>query len=105
MKKILQFENQSNYNCEIQTKSGKTYKVYANWIHNNNLDHWQHWHCDTGSTRLCIDKDLTIFNGECYVTTLGHALDGFDLVEKTVCTQPRCTGCTDDLITKKYDPR
>jgi hypothetical protein len=101
----LQFENHPNYNCEIHTQSGETYRVYANWIHNNNLDYWQGWHCDTGATRLYIDKNLQVFNGECSVLELGHALDGFDLVKTTVCTQTRCTGCTDDLITKKHDPK
>lgn len=101
----MQFENHPNYNCEITTQSGQTYRVYANWIHNNNLDLWQGWHCDTGSTRLYIDKNLTVFNGECRVLVLGHALDGFDLVDTTVCTRTSCIGCTDDLITKKYEPK
>ena len=101
----MQFENHPNYNCKITTQSGQTYRVYANWIHNNNLDSWQGWQCDTGSTRLYIDKNLTVFNGECRVLNLGHALDGFDLVDTTVCTRSRCTGCTDDLITKKHDPK
>ena len=101
----MQFENHPNYNCEITTQSGQVYRVFANWIHNNNLDLWQGWHCDTGSTRLYIDKNLTVFNGECSVLELGHALDGFDLVETTVCNRARCYGCTDDLITKKHDPK
>jgi hypothetical protein len=104
VKKILQFKNHSNYNCEIKTQFGNTYQVYANWIHNTDQDHWQGWHCNTGSTRLYIDKDLKVFNGECSVLNLGHALDGFDLVDTTVCTKQRCSGCTDDLMTKKYDP-
>jgi hypothetical protein len=101
----LKFENHQNYNCEIKTSSGKTYKIYANWLHNEQLDYWKDWNCDTGSTRLYIDKDLKVFNGECSALVLGHALDGFELVDTTVCPRLHCTGCTDDLITKKYDPR
>jgi hypothetical protein len=101
----LQFENQSNYNCEIQLESGETYRVFANWLHNNELDHWQGWNCNTGVTRLHIDKNFKVFNGECGVQELGHALDGFELVETTVCTRTRCIGCTDDLVTKKHAPK
>lgn len=101
----MSFENHPNYNCEITTQSGKTYRMYANWLHNKNLDSWQGWHCDTGATRLCIDKNLQVWNGECAVLKLGDALDSFDLVDHTVCTRARCTGCTDDLITRKYDPK
>ena len=101
----MQFENHPNYNCEIKTDTGKTYKVFANWMHNHDLDHWQGWHCDSGSTRLYVDKDLNVFNAECSVLHLGHALDGFEPVEKTICTRSQCTGCTDDLATKKYDHR
>lgn len=99
----MQFKDQENYNCEIKTNEGNTYRVYANWIHNKSLDQWNNWHCATGSTRLYIDKNFNVFNGECMVTNLGNAITGFDLVDHTVCTKPRCTGCTDDLVTKKYE--
>lgn len=101
----MQFETQSNYNCEIQLESGETYRVFANWLHNNELDYWQGWNCNTGVTRLHIDKNFKVFNGECGVLELGHALDGFELVETTVCTRTRCIGCTDDLVTKKHAPK
>jgi len=102
---ILQFENHANYNCEITTDAGNTFRIYANWMHNHALDSWSGWHCHTGSTRLYVDKNLNVYNGECQVQHLGHALQGFDMVAHTVCTRSTCTGCTDDLITKKYAPR
>ena len=101
----MKFKNHENYNCEIQTNLGHTYQVYANWMHNENLDLWKDWQCGTGSTRIYIDKNLNVFNGECSVQMLGHALHGFELVEHTTCTKDRCTGCTDDLVTQKHEPR
>jgi hypothetical protein len=98
----LNFENQQNYNCEITTDQGNTYKVFGNWLHNQKLDHWTDWHCKTGVTRLYIDKNLQVFNGECSTQLLGHALSDFEQNEFTVCSRPTCTGCTDDLITEKY---
>lgn len=97
----MQFENHPNYNCEIQTQSGQTYRVYANWIHNNQLDSWKGWNCQAGTTRLYIDKNLNVYSGECKNDHLGHGLDGFDLLDGTVCKQDTCTGCTDDLIVRK----
>ena len=96
--------NHSNYNCRVLTDTGEEYLIYANWLHNNNQDHWQGWTCETGSTRLFIDKNLEVFGGECKNQYLGNALTGFITVENAVCKLPRCTGCTDDLMTSKSHP-
>ena len=100
----MQFENHSNYNCEIQTDDGNRYRVYANWLHNQHLDNWQDWTCHAGNTRLYIDKDLKVWSGECKNDALGSALDGFILLSHTQCRRPTCTGCTDDLMVKKQAP-
>ncbi len=96
--------NHSNYNCRVSTDSGEEYLIYANWLHNNNQDNWKGWTCETGSTRLFIDKNLEVFGGECKNQQLGNALTGFSLVENAICQLPRCTGCTDDLMTSKTHP-
>ena len=101
--KILQFENHSNYNCEITTDSGQTYQVYANWLHNNKLDTWKGWQCQAGTTRLSIDKNLNVYGGECKNDHLGHAITGFNLLDGTICQQETCTGCTDDLVVTKHE--
>ena len=98
---MIKFENHENYNCEITLDDGKTFKIYANWLHNNDLDHWKGWTCYAGSTRLYIDKNLNVWGSECGNDNLGHALTGFNMVDHTVCRQETCTGCTDDLVTKK----
>ena len=98
------FENQENYNCRITTDTGEEYLVYANWLHNEQLDNWQGWICEAGSTRLLIDKDFKVYGGECKNDHLGSAIDGFDLLDTTTCQQLRCTGCTDDLIVAKHTP-
>jgi hypothetical protein len=101
----LKFENHSNYNCEIETDSGQTYRVFANWMHNQHLDAWQGWQCEAGASRLYIDKNLNVWSGECKNDILGHALDGFEVLEHTICKRSTCTGCTDDLavIKRKID--
>ena len=95
------FENQENYNCRITTDTGEEYLVYANWLHNEQLDQWKDWTCEAGATRLLIDKDLKVYSGECKNDLLGSAVDGFTVLEHTTCRQERCTGCTDDLMVAK----
>ena len=97
----MNFSNQENYNCTVTTDQGNSYKVYANWIHNNQLDHWQGWECHAGATRLYMDKTFNVWSGECKNDHLGNALTDFDLLDHTVCKQPTCTGCTDDLVVTK----
>lgn len=100
---MIKFENQSNYNCEITLDSGKQHLVYGNWIHNNDLDHWQGWHCSAGNTRFYIDKNFDIWSGECRNNHLGNVLGEWSVKTDTVCERPTCTGCTDDLITHKVN--
>jgi len=101
--KILKpFENHSNYNCKITTDNDQEYLVYANWIHNNRLDNWKGWHCDSGFTRFYIDKNFDIWNGECQNTQLGNVLGEWEICTDNICKLETCTGCTDDLIVKKY---
>ena len=98
---MTQFKHQENYNVKITTETGEEFLVYANWLHNNHLDEWQGWRCEAGATRLLIDKDLKVYSGECKNDYLGSAIDGFELLDHTICKQSRCTGCTDDLTIEK----
>ena len=93
-----------NYNCEITTDDGKRIKIYANSLHNNNLDHWKGWICEAGATRLYIDKNLEVYGGECLNDHLG-SIDNFNVLTNTVCKQEVCGGCTDDLIVTKYESK
>jgi len=101
---LINFENHSNYNCHITTNDGREYSIYANWLHNNNLDQWFGWKCFAGSERILIDKDFNVYGGECKNDFLGNALTEFDLLESTTCNQSQCTGCTDDLMVTKQLP-
>lgn len=96
-------ENHKNYNCRVTVDTGDEFLIYANWIHNNDLDHWKGWTCMAGTTRLLIDKELNVFSGECKNDYLGTT-DNFELLESTICKQETCTGCTDDLIVAKNLP-
>ena len=73
-------------------------------LKNNQLDNWQGWQCEAGATRLFIDKDFSTYGGECKNDYLGSALDGFTILDTTICKKIRCTGCTDDLIVAKNLP-
>jgi hypothetical protein len=97
-------QDHPNYNCTVTTDHGGQRRVYANWIHNHDLDHWQGWHCDAGATRFYIDSNFDVWSGECQNDFLGNALTGWQTKNNTVCHRRTCTGCTDDLIVKKYQP-
>ena len=96
--------NHENYNCIVETDSGKTFRVYANWLHNEQLDNWQGWTCYSGATRLYIDKNLDVFNGECQTNQLGSISSDFSIPGSITCPRSTCTGCTDDLIVAKHRP-
>jgi hypothetical protein len=98
---LTKFENQPNYNCTIITDTGEEYQVYANWIHNNNLDSWQGWSCDAGKTRFYIDKNFDVWSGECQNDYLGNAANEWSPKVDSICKRKTCFGCTDDLIVKK----
>lgn len=91
----------TNYNCRVTDEQGQEHLVYANWLHNQGLDTWQGWRCDAGHTRFYIDKNFDIWSGECKNNHLGNVLTEWCPQQGTVCKQATCTGCTDDLITKK----
>ena len=79
--------------------------VYANWLSNNDLHHWQDWFCEAGATRVYIDKELKVWSGECHNDMLGDMHQGWQLFgQYSVCRRDICTGCTDDLLTAKWKP-
>lgn len=96
-----QFENHQNYNCQIVTDNNEEFLVFANWLHNEHLDHWKGWNCQAGQTRLLIDKNLQVWSGECKNDFLGSALENFYTDTATICKRETCTPCTDDLLTRK----
>lgn len=96
------FENHENYNCKLVTDTGEEFFVYANWLHNQKLDHWKGWHCEAGSTRILIEKDFSLYSGECKNDYLGSAVGEFKILTGTVCQQEICGPCTDDLIIPKH---
>ena len=97
------FENQKFYNCEIVLDDGQKYLVAANWLHNNNLDHWHGWSCDAGHKRLDIDKNFDVWGGVCHNDYLGNVFGHWRLLDgPTKCKKNRCTSCTDDLLIEKH---
>ena len=101
---MLPDQDHDNYNCVVTTDTGVERKVYANWIHNNQLDNWQGWQCAAGETRFYIDSKFDVWSGECKNDFLGNILTKWKTKNDTVCQQKTCTGCGDDLIATKYRP-
>ena len=100
----MKFENHLHYNCEIELDNGETYKVSANWLHNNNLDNWQGWECDAGYRRLDIDIDFNVHSALCYNEKLGNLFESWAVHDQpSICRRSRCTGCTDDLLIGKHE--
>lgn len=98
----MTFSNHIYYNCRVTTDNGQEFLIDANWMHNENLDHWNGWACNVGKDRIYIDAKLNVFSGECKNDQLGNILTGWDvLADATTCQRLRCTGCTDDLIQHK----
>jgi hypothetical protein len=100
------FKNHRYYNCEITLDNGETYRVGANWLHNEKLDDWFGWTCDAGHKRISIDKDFDVRSAVCHNDYLGNIFTGWDILPvPTVCKKDRCTGCTDDLLITKKEPK
>ena len=100
----MKFENHQYYNCEITLSTGEKHLIASNWMHNNQLDHWQGWDCDVGLRRLDVDKNFDVWSGQCHNDYLGNLkTEWTPLAEPTICKQQRCTGCTDDLLMAKQE--
>lgn len=99
------FENHENYNCRVTLDDGSEYTMYASWLRNADQHHWQGWYCESGATRIYIDKNLQVWSGECKNDWLGDITSGWRLLDDhSVCQRETCTGCTDDLQTAKWQP-
>jgi len=101
---LNQLTNHNNYNCEVTTETGEKFKIFADWLHNTDNDHWKGWSCQAGANRIYIDKNLDIWGGMCKNDYLGTGLD-FNLLDSTTCNRDTCTGCTDDLTVTKHAPK
>lgn len=98
---MKEFKNHPNYNCKITTDTGEEYHIYANWMHNENLDHWKGYQCDAGYKRFYLDKNFDVWSGECENDYLGNALGEWTIKQDTICKKEICGSCTDDLIVGK----
>ena len=97
-------DDHKNYNCRVTFDDGKEVNVYANWMYNSNLNYWKGWLCNAGVTRIFIDANLDVYDGECLNSKLGNLKTGWELyTNKVECRQVRCTGCTDDLMVEKQE--
>lgn len=99
----MQYPTHEFYNCELVLSDDQTYRIDANWLHNQDLDHWQGWACEAGHSRLYIDTDNNVYGGQCLNDHLGNLDLEWKLLDRpTVCGRSRCTGCTDDLMVTKH---
>ncbi len=92
----------NNYNCVVKTATGETYKIYANYLHNEGIDNWRGWQCEAGYVRIYINDVQDVYSGQCLNQNLGNLNTTWNLnTQATPCNRDTCTGCTDDLITAK----
>jgi hypothetical protein len=92
-----------NYNTVITTEDGQEFLVFADRLHNENLDHWEGWKCAAGYTYLAIDPDFNVHGSMCKNNYLGNLNTDFKILDSyTVCQQPTCIGCTADLSVSKH---
>jgi len=90
------------YNCKVTFDNNKSYLMDANFLHNEKLDSWEGYNCFAGVDRIYVDADNNVYSGLCENDFLGN-IDNWNLfVKPTICKKKNCTGCTDDLIVKKY---
>lgn len=91
-----------NYNVKITNSDGYDAFVFAQRLHNENLDHWQGWQCKAGVHSIYI-YESEIYGGECRNDQLGHFGDWQMIKDWTVCQRERCGGCTTDLMQEKRE--
>lgn len=90
------------YNCRVIRDSGQEELVYAAWLHNQEQNYWSGWQCHAGHKRFYVDKNLSVYGGECRNDFLGTLTGSFEpLTNSTVCRRTRCSACVDDLLTEK----
>lgn len=92
----------ANYNCEVRLEDGSSVKIHANQMHNKGIDLFKGWQCHAGYDRISIDVDGKIYGGNCMNDKLGTIDDWSMLTGPTICRLETCTGCTDDLMVKKW---
>ena len=94
----------NNYNCVVSLDDGTTINVYANKLHNQEMDFYQNWVCLAGHTRLYLDNTGDLYSCEQKDQYLGN-INGDWSINSTghKCEQTRCGACTDDLMTEKYE--
>lgn len=90
-----------NYNITVTWDDGTTNNVYANRLHNEQLDYWQGWKCTAGATSIYI-YESEVYGGECCNDRLGTLGDWELIQQHTTCKLERCTGCTTDLTREKF---
>lgn len=94
--------NDDNYNIKVTYDDSTSGLMYANRLHNENLDYWKGWQCSAGSTGIYI-YESDVYGGECLNDYLGKLGEEWDIIDGyTTCRLDRCTGCTTDLSREKF---
>jgi hypothetical protein len=95
--------NDINYNCKVTFDDSTTALVFATRLHNEDLDHWYDWECTAGVNSIYIYEDK-VYGGECKNDYLGELHNKWELIHNsTTCKKVRCSGCTVDLLQKKFE--
>jgi hypothetical protein len=94
----------TNENCNaiVTTSTGDSVAIFADQLIDKRLNFFNGWSCNAGSERIYIEKDFTVFSGQCKNNMLGNLFDeNFKILNHPViCKQNSCT-CTGDIYTTK----
>ena len=97
----MNYQNHINYNCEITLDTGEKYRVYSQWLSNEDLKHWKGWECSAGQKRIYIIND-NVYGGACRQDHLGKLSTGWEVLKNpTICQQEECSVNTEDLLIDK----
>ena len=96
----------SNYNCIVTLDNGQEELLFADRLHNENLDYWKGWQCASGYSHVSIKPNFDVFGSLCENDYLGNLEKDFRLLDQyTICNRNRCIACTSDLMLDKFLPK
>jgi MoaA/NifB/PqqE/SkfB family radical SAM enzyme len=98
----LTYQNHINYNCEITLEDGETFKVYSQWLNNEELNYWKGWECSAGRLAIVIKPNDDVYGCVKKHDYLGNLNNEWDLMKSPViCRFDRCAVNTLELSLPK----
>lgn len=94
----------TNKNCNaiVTVSNGDSIAIFADQLIDKNLNAFYGWKCRAGVERIYIDRDFTVYGGQCKNDSLGNLFDdNFEILKNPVLCQQKLCLCTGDIYTTK----